>query len=128
MKRYAIAGRAAGAAMMIGGALAAVSDSAPSTAKSLAAPDAEVMNPMIAGQAMLASRTLLDNLPASPDHSVLVAAMKDSGVADALKSNGQFTVFAPQQHRHASDPRPDPQPGQDPSRAADGLSGSAGEI
>jgi len=95
MKRYAIAGYAAGAAMMIGGALAAVSANAPFTTKSLAAPDAEVMNPMVAGQAMLASRTLLDNLTASPDHSVLVAAMKDSGVADALKSNGQFTVFAP---------------------------------
>jgi uncharacterized surface protein with fasciclin (FAS1) repeats len=28
-------------------------------------------------------------------HSQLVAAMKDSGVAGALKANGQFTVFAP---------------------------------
>ena len=95
MKGYAIAGLAAGAAMMIGGALAAVSDNAPAAAKSPAMPDSQVMNPMIAGQAMLASRTLLDNLAASPDHSVLVAAMKDSGVADALKADGEFTVFAP---------------------------------
>jgi uncharacterized surface protein with fasciclin (FAS1) repeats len=28
-------------------------------------------------------------------HSTLVAALKDSGVAAALKANGQFTVFAP---------------------------------
>ena len=95
MKRYAFAGLAVGAAMMIGGALAAVSNNPSSTAKSLAAPDSEVMNPMIAGQAMLANRNLLDNLTASPDHSELVAAMKDSGVADALTANGQFTVFAP---------------------------------
>jgi uncharacterized surface protein with fasciclin (FAS1) repeats len=54
-----------------------------------------VMNPMIAGQAMLPSRNLLENISASPDHSTLVAVMKDSGVSDALKSDGEFTVFAP---------------------------------
>lgn len=92
MKRYAMAGLAAGAAMMIGGALAAVSGNAPSN---LAAPHSEVMNPMIAGQAMLADRNLLDNVTASPDHTAFAAAMKTSGVAEALISNGQFTVFAP---------------------------------
>jgi uncharacterized surface protein with fasciclin (FAS1) repeats len=97
MKRYGIAGIAAGAAMMIGGALGAVSNSVPTQPKSLAAADAdaEVMNPMIAGQAMLPNRNLLENISASPDHSTLVAAMKESGVSDALKSDGQFTVFAP---------------------------------
>jgi uncharacterized surface protein with fasciclin (FAS1) repeats len=97
MKRYAIAGIAAGAAMMIGGALGAVSNSAPVQPRSLAAAeaDAEVMNPMIAGQAMLPGRNLLENISASPDHSTLVAAMKESGISDALKSDGQFTVFAP---------------------------------
>ncbi len=94
MKRYAIAGFAAGAAMMIGGALAAVSGSPPAAAKP-AAIEGDVSNPMVAGQAMLPGRTLLDNISASPEHSVLVAAMKDSGVADALKANGEFTVFAP---------------------------------
>jgi uncharacterized surface protein with fasciclin (FAS1) repeats len=94
MKRYAIAGFAAGAAMMIGGALAAVSNNAP-TPKSLAALDGDVMNPMIGGQAMLPSRNLLDNISASPEHSMLAAAMKDSGVSDALKADGEFTVFAP---------------------------------
>ena len=80
--------------MMIGGALAAVSNNAP-TPKSMAALDGSVMNPMIGGQAMLPSRNLLDNISASPEHSVLTAAMKDSGVSDALKADGEFTVFAP---------------------------------
>lgn len=98
MKRYAVAAVAAGAAMMIGGALGAVSSSAPtapSRAIGIVDPDAEVMNPMIAGQAMLRSRNLLENISASPDHSTLVAAMKESGISDALKSDGEFTVFAP---------------------------------
>jgi uncharacterized surface protein with fasciclin (FAS1) repeats len=94
MKRYAIAGIAAGAAMMIGGALGAVSNSAPVTPRPLAT-DAGVMNPMIAGQAMLPNRNLLENISASPDHSTLMAALKESGISDALKSDGQFTVFAP---------------------------------
>jgi hypothetical protein len=51
--------------------------------------------------------------------------MKDSGVGDALKSDGQFTVFAP---TNAAMPaqmlgRDKAQPG-----AADGLSGGAGKI
>jgi uncharacterized surface protein with fasciclin (FAS1) repeats len=95
MKRHAVAGLAAGAAMMIGGALAAVSTTGPAPSKALAATDAEVMNPMIAGQAMLPNRSLLENISASPEHSVLAVAMKDSGVSDALVANGQFTVFAP---------------------------------
>ena len=95
MKHYAVAGFAAGAAMMIGGALAAVSGNAPAAPKAMATLDGGVMNPMIGGQAMLPSRNLLENISASPDHSVLVAAMKDSGVADALKAEGEFTVFAP---------------------------------
>src|SRR4051812_5919516 len=94
MKRYAVAGFAAGAAMMIGGALAAVSNSQ-SSSKPLAMMDAVVMNPMIAGQAMLANRNLLENISASPEHSLLAAAMKESGISDALTANGQFTVFAP---------------------------------
>jgi uncharacterized surface protein with fasciclin (FAS1) repeats len=95
MKRFAIAGFAAGAAMMIGGALAAVSNNAPVTPKAMAMLDGGVMNPMIGGQAMLPSRNLLDNISASPDHSMLAAAMRDSGVSDALKADGEFTVFAP---------------------------------
>ena len=86
MKRYAIAGIAAGAAMMIGGALGAVSNTVPAQPGVLAAADAEVMNPMIAGQAMLPGRNLLENISSSPDHSTLVVAMNNSGVSDALNS------------------------------------------
>jgi uncharacterized surface protein with fasciclin (FAS1) repeats len=92
MKRAAVAGFAAGAAMMIGGALGAVSNSDP---KPLVDANAEVMNPMIGGQAMLPDRGIMENMSSSPMHSQLVAALKDSGVAGALKTNGQFTVFAP---------------------------------
>lgn len=92
MKRAAMAGFAAGAAMMIGGALGAVSNTDP---KPAAEPSFELMNPMIGGQAMLADRDIMDNMAASPMHSTLVADLKESGVASALKSNGQFTVFAP---------------------------------
>ena len=92
MKRAAIAGFAAGLAMAIGGALGAVSSMSDSRPID---PSMGVMNPMISGQAMLASRDLMDNIAASPVHTKLTAALKESGIASALKSNGQFTLFAP---------------------------------
>jgi uncharacterized surface protein with fasciclin (FAS1) repeats len=95
MKRIATAGLAAGAAMMIGGALGAVSNIGPATPKPLMDPTAEIMNPMVAGQAMLPGRNLLENISVSPEHTTLAAAMKNSGLADALKADGSFTVFAP---------------------------------
>jgi len=101
MRQAAIAGLAAGAAMMIGGALAAVSDRGISDSKSLADSkpladnSAEIMNPMIGGQAMLPDRDIMDNVSASPLHSTFATALKDTGVFTALKTNGQFTVFAP---------------------------------
>ena len=95
MKRAAIAGFAAGAAMMIGGALAAVSDRGLTDSKPLADNNAEIMNPMIGGQAMLPDRDIMDNINASPIHSTFATALKDTGVFTALKTNGQFTVFAP---------------------------------
>ncbi len=92
MKRAAIAGFAAGLAMAVGGALGAVSGM--SDARPVD-PNMGVMNPMIAGQAMLASRDVMENLAASPVHTKLTAALRESGIAGALKSNGQFTLFAP---------------------------------
>ena len=98
MKRMMVAGFAGAAAMMIGGALGAVSNQSYS---SLAQPrpvvdiNGGVMNPMIGGQAMLPGRNLLENIAASPEHTTLVAALRDSGLTDALKGGGQFTVFAP---------------------------------
>ena len=94
MKRIAIAGFAAGAAMMIGGAVGAVSHG-DREIRSVQDDNAGIMNPMVAGQAMLPGRNVLENIAASPDHTLLAAAMKSSGVADAFKSDGQFTVFAP---------------------------------
>lgn len=92
MKHAVIAGFAAGAAMMIGGALGAVSTIAP---KPLADADLEVMNPLIGGQAMLPDRDIMENMSASPMHTTFVNDLKDTGVAAALKTNGEFTVFAP---------------------------------
>jgi len=82
--------------MVIGGALGAVSRSDPKPVPDTnSGINIEIMNPMIGGQAMLPDRDIMDNISASPMHSSLVAALKDSGVAQALKANGQFTVFAP---------------------------------
>lgn len=93
MRQAAVAGFAAGIAMMVGGALGAVSNSDPKPV--LENENANLMNPMIAGQAMLPNRDIMENISASPIHTSLVAALKDTGVAAALKANGQFTVFAP---------------------------------
>jgi uncharacterized surface protein with fasciclin (FAS1) repeats len=93
MKRAAIAGFAAGVAMAIGGALGAVSNL--SDSRPVIDPNGEVMNPMIAGQAMLPDHDIMANLSASPEHIKFAAALRESGIASALKSNGQFTVFAP---------------------------------
>jgi uncharacterized surface protein with fasciclin (FAS1) repeats len=97
MKRAAVAGFAAGVAMAIGGALGAISQSGPMPSESRLSADnnSEIMNPMIGGQAMLPDRDIMENIAASPMHSTFVAALKDTGVAAALKTNGQFTVFAP---------------------------------
>ena len=92
MKRIAVAGFAAGAAMVIGGALGAVSNIGPRPIPDI---NVEVMNPMIGGQAMLPDRDIMENISASPMHTTFVNDLKDTGVAAALKSNGQFTVFAP---------------------------------
>ena len=77
--------------MMIGGALGAVSGADPKPVID----EPGIMNPMIGGQAMLPDRDIMENLSASPMHGQLAAALKESGVAAALKANGQFTVFAP---------------------------------
>lgn len=52
-------------------------------------------NPMVGGQAMFASRDIVDNAVNSADHTTLVAAVKAAGLVETLKSKGPFTVFAP---------------------------------
>jgi uncharacterized surface protein with fasciclin (FAS1) repeats len=92
MHRAALSGFAAGTAMMIGGALGAVSNTDP---RPIIDANAGIMNPMIAGQAMLPDRSVMDNIAASPEHGQLTAALRDSGIAAAMKANAQFTLFAP---------------------------------
>lgn len=103
MKRAAIAGFAAGIAMMVGGALGAVSRSDPKPVVPSAELNTEMMNPRIGGQSMLPDRDIMENISASPMHSTLATALRDTGVAAALKTNGQFTVFAPTNAAFAED-------------------------
>lgn len=89
MKRIAIA--AAATAIMIGAgaaALATTSEPAPDM-------NAEIMNPMIGGQAMLPNRDIAENIANSPEHTALTRNLKESGVESLLKGRGPFTVFAP---------------------------------
>lgn len=76
-------------ALLVGGGVAAVSPA------SEPAEVPGVMNPTVGGQAMLASRDIVDNMAASPEHTRFVAALKDAGLAETLKGKGPFTVFAP---------------------------------
>ena len=50
---------------------------------------------MVGGQAMMASKDIIDNAVNSADHTTLVAAVKAAGLVDTLKGKGPFTVFAP---------------------------------
>ncbi len=86
-----IASAAAATAMMIGAGIGAVVDAGDGHS----APSMPVMNPMVGGQAMLASRDLMDNITRSPDHSILVAALRQTGLAETLSGKGAFTIFAP---------------------------------
>jgi uncharacterized surface protein with fasciclin (FAS1) repeats len=49
----------------------------------------------VGGQPMLPSKTIVDNAVNSADHTTLVAAVAAAGLADTLKGEGPFTVFAP---------------------------------
>lgn len=89
--------------MMVGGALGAVSRSDPKPVVPSAELNTEMMNPRIGGQAMLPDRDIMENISASPMHSTLATALRDTGVAAALKTNGQFTVFAPTNAAFAED-------------------------
>jgi uncharacterized surface protein with fasciclin (FAS1) repeats len=86
-----VASAAAATAMMIGAGAGAVTDLGPEKTR----PVMDVMNPMVGGQAMLANRDLLDNLSHSPDHTAFAAALRQSGLADKLTGNEEFTLFAP---------------------------------
>lgn len=61
----------------------------------LAASQGAFADVVVGGQAMLASRDIIDNAVNSADHTTLVAAVKAAGLVDTLKGSGPFTVFAP---------------------------------
>lgn len=65
----------------------------------------DVLNPMIAGQAMLTGASIYDNVSKSPQHTTFVAAANATGVGDTLQHGGQFTVFAPTNAAYAALPR-----------------------
>ena len=52
-------------------------------------------NPMVGGNEMFPTKTIVDNAVNSADHTTLVAAVKAAGLVDTLKRPGPFTVFAP---------------------------------
>jgi len=64
----------------------------------------DVLNPMVSGQAMLTKSTIFDNLGKSPEHGTLVSAVKASGLANALKGIGTYTIFAPTDAAYAALP------------------------
>jgi uncharacterized surface protein with fasciclin (FAS1) repeats len=52
-------------------------------------------NPDVGGAPMFEDKTIVENAVNSKDHTTLVAAVTAAGLADALMSEGPFTVFAP---------------------------------
>lgn len=64
-------------------------------AGTVSAQSKQSMNPMVGGQAMYASKDIVDNAVNSADHTTLVAAVKAAGLVETLKGKGPFTVFAP---------------------------------
>lgn len=52
-------------------------------------------DPMVGGKAMSPGKDIVDNAAASADHTTLVTAVSAAGLAQTLKGDGPFTVFAP---------------------------------
>lgn len=52
-------------------------------------------NIIVGGQRMLAGQTMVENIARSPDHSLLLDAIKGTGLVDMLHSAGPYTLFAP---------------------------------
>jgi uncharacterized surface protein with fasciclin (FAS1) repeats len=94
MNPYAVA--AAATALAIGAGAGAVTSTPPPQ------PAAEVMNPMIGGEAMQYTSDIAGNVAVSPEHTVLAADLKQSGVDSILRSQGPYTLFAPANAAFAS--------------------------
>jgi len=96
MQHLAIA--AAATALFIGAGAGAVTTIGPASPAS----QSDLLNPMVAGQAMLASDSIFDDAAKSPEHTAFVAEIKQAGLADTLKGKGPFTVFAPTDAAYAA--------------------------
>lgn len=82
---------AAGAALVVGAGTGAVTNVGPSQPQS----QSDLLNPMVAGQAMSPDATILDNAARTTEHTAFVSEMRQAGYDDVLKHGGYFTVFAP---------------------------------
>jgi uncharacterized surface protein with fasciclin (FAS1) repeats len=97
-----LAVKAVGAALVVGAGTGAVTRIDSNRSGEI---PRDVLNPMVAGQAMLTGASIYDNAAKSPEHSSFVAAANAGGLADTLKSGGQYTVFAPTDAAYAALPR-----------------------
>lgn len=65
------------------------------TPGSIAALAAAELSVEVGGAAMVPSRTIVENIVASKEHTMLVTAIETAGLAEVLQGEGPFTVFAP---------------------------------
>ncbi|MGH6873333.1 MAG: fasciclin domain-containing protein [Rhizomicrobium sp.] len=91
---------AAGAALVIGAGTGAVTTVGPGQPQS----QSDLLNPMVAGQAMPPDATILDNAARTTEHTRFVAEMREAGYDSLLKRGGYFTVFAPTDQAFAALP------------------------
>jgi len=59
----------------------------------------------VGGAMMLPSKNIVENAAASADHTTLVAAVQQAGLAETLSGTGPFTVFAPTNEAFAKVPK-----------------------
>lgn len=99
---HQLAIKAVAAALAVGAGTGAVTDIGARQAPNI---PRDVLNPMIAGQAMLMSASIYDNASRSPQHTRLVGDVNAAGLAPMLKGNGVYTVFAPTNAAYAAVPQ-----------------------
>lgn len=85
MMRVLLYGFAAAATLATASAVATVALAQGNTEKSV----------MVGGAPMLPSKTIVENVVNSKDHTTLVTAVKAAGLVDTLQGPGPFTLFAP---------------------------------
>jgi uncharacterized surface protein with fasciclin (FAS1) repeats len=62
-------------------------------------------NPMVGGHSMSMQRSIVANAMDSNDNKILVAAVKQAGLAATLQGPGPFTVFAPTDEAFSAVPK-----------------------